>query len=308
MNTRRTVLITGGSSGLGYRTAAEIARSDSDWDVVITGRGASVQTAADRLGNRVTGLRLDLAALEDVRRFVRAFPGENIPPLHAIVCNAGTQIVSGTTTTVDGFEQTFAVNHLAHFLLVRGLLPSMATPGRIVFVASDTHDPAKRTGMPAPVYTTARDLAYPDAGNSTDSPGQTGRRRYSTSKLCNVLTAYELSRRLGEGRPPITVNAFDPGLMPGTGLARDYPGIQGFAWHYLMPILTVVPIVNVHTPKQSAQALARLILEQSLADTTGRYFSGRRDVRSSADSYDLAKARDLWNTSAELVGVDEALR
>jgi hypothetical protein len=121
-----------------------------------------------------------------------------------------------------------------------------------------------------------------------------------------VLLTYELDRRLksGEcGRTPITVNAFDPGLMPGTGLARDYSGIQAFAWRYLLPALTVLPGINVHTPGKSAQALARLVTDPALETTSGQYFSGFRSTRSSTDSYDRAKAADLWRISIELTGL-----
>ncbi|MCU1640137.1 MAG: hypothetical protein JWN03_412 [Nocardia sp.] len=299
MTDPRTVLITGGTGSLGYRTAAAIL--DAGRHVVITGRDSeTVAAAANRLGDNAVGLPLDLGSLDSVRRFAGAITRSGLPPLHAIVCNAGMQIVSGTTFTADGFEQTFGVNHLAHFLLVQELLPLLATPGRIVFVASDTHDPKKPTGMPAPNYTSALALAYPEADDA--AAGAAGRRRYTTSKLCNVLTTYELARRLGdETPPPITVNAFDPGLMPGTGLGRDYPGIQRLAWRFLLPAMTLVPGLNIHTPRRSAAALARLVLDPALAGTTGRYFSGRREIRSSDESYDADLAADLWNTSVELI-------
>ena len=161
---------------------------------------------------------MDLASLTSVRAFVENVRAAGLPPLHAIVCNAGVQVVSGTEWTEDGVEMTFGVNHLGHFALVQGLLDELAHPARIVVVSSGTHDPSKHTGMPDPSYTSAADLAQPRAEQSHD-----GRRRYTTSKLCNVLFTYELDRRLGHGGQGVTVNAFDPGLMPGSGLARDYP-------------------------------------------------------------------------------------
>ena len=247
---------------------------------------------AARLGGCATGLPLDLSSLAEVRRFAH-----DLPPLHAVVCNAGIQTVSGTVLTKDGIEQTFGVNHLAHFLLVQQILPHMATPGRVVFVASDTHDPSKHTGMPAPVYTNAHSLAYPGEDGS-ENPRLIGQRRYTTSKLCNVLAAYEFARRVPA--ETATVHAFDPGLMPGTGLARDYHGVQAFFWHYVLPTLTVLPGLNIHTPRQSGAALARLVLDPELAGTTGRYFSGRREIRSSEESYDVNKAADLWRTSTTM--------
>ncbi|HEX6359094.1 SDR family NAD(P)-dependent oxidoreductase [Actinophytocola sp.] len=287
---RRTALVTGGTGSLGFQTAAALVAGG--WDVVITGRNArAVAAAAARLGDGAVGLPLDLGSLAQVWRFAR-----DVPVPHAVVCNAGIQTVSGTVLTEDGIEQTFGVNHLAHFLLVRELLPRMAPGARVVIVASDTHDPARHTGMPAPAYTDARSLAHPTEG--ADVPSTVGRRRYTTSKLCNVLATYEFARRVPS--ETATFTAFDPGLMPGTGLARDYRGPQAFAWRYLLPALTVVPGLNIHTPRRSGAALARLVLDPALAGTTGVYFSGRREIRSSADSYDLAKAADLWDTSVRL--------
>jgi hypothetical protein len=105
------------------------------------------------------------------------------------------------------------------------------------------------------------------------------------------------------GPAPITVNGFDPGLMPGTGLARDYSAIQAFAWRYLLPPLTVVPGINVRTPAKSAEAIARLVTDPALETASGQYFSGFDTTRSSTDSYDRAKAADLWRTSIELTGL-----
>jgi len=296
----RTVLITGGTSGLGLRAAAELA-SDPSWHVVVTGRDAArTRTAAARVDAEPE--LLDLASLEDVGSFAGRLAAGTRPPLHALVCNAGIQIVSGLTFTPDGFERTFAVNHLGHFLLVNLLLGRLTEPARIVFVTSGTHDPARRTGMPSPRYTDARSLAHPEA-EGRDTSGD-GRLRYTTSKLCNVLTAYELARRL-EGRESgkTTVNAFDPGLMPGSGLARDSGPVQRFAWRYLMPALTLLPI-NAHTTRSSGKALARLVADPALEGVSGKYFEGTRDARSSIDSYNTEIARELWKTSAELVHLD----
>jgi light-dependent protochlorophyllide reductase len=297
---KRTVLITGGTSGLGLRAAAELAR-DPTWHVVITGRDRQrSQTAAAKIGAEPEVL--DLGSLDDVREFGERFRGGGRPPLAAVVCNAGLQQISGLTVSDDGYESTFAVNHLGHFLLVALLLEQVTTPARVVIVSSNTHDPERRTGMPVPRYGTAAELARPDADRqSDDSPVTAGRRRYTTSKLCNVLFTYELDRRLG-GRG-VTFNAFDPGLMPGTGLARDYPAYQRIAWRFVMPALTLIS-ASVNTPRTSGRALARLIVDPTLDARSGRYWSGTREIRSSADSYDPAKAADLWNTSLELAGLD----
>lgn len=296
MSSRRTVLITGGTGSLGFHAARAIL-ADGGWEVIITGRSA-VSDAAARLGDLATGRRLDLGSLAEVRRFAG-----DLPPLDAVICNAGLMTVSGTRFTGDGVEETFGVNHLAHFLLVREVLPAMPAPGRVVFVSSATHDPAQRTGFPPARYTTAGELAHPN-GDDAEPPMRAGRRRYAVSKLCAVLAAYEFARRV---RPEVaTFNAFDPGQMPGTGLARDFPGIFTFMWRRVMPALTVIPGINRHTPKQSGAALARLVLDQRLDGVTGKYFSGKQEIQSSVDSYDAGKAADLWDTSVALT-IDQAL-
>lgn len=293
MNTK-TAIITGASSGLGLECAHALLRSDPSWHVVLavrdTGRGAE---AVGQLAEpqRCTVMRLDLASLASVRAFTETFRGSGLPPLRAIVCNAGVQVVSGTELTEDGVEMTFGVNHLGHFALVQGLLVELAHPARILVVSSGTHDPSKHTGMPDPRYTSAADLAHPRAEQSAD-----GRRRYTTSKLCNVLFAYELNRRLGDG---VTVNAFDPGLMPGSGLARDYPPLQRLVWRYLLPALRVLP--GVRSTRTSGRYLATLVNDARFDGVSGEYFDGLRPIRSSADSYDRDKALDLWETSERLL-------
>ena len=216
--------------------------------------------------------------------------------------------------TEDHFEATFGVNHLGHFLLANLMLRHLGAPGRIVFVSSGTHDPGQRTGMPAPMLREARSLAAPDdEEEARRNPGLVGRRRYTTSKLCNVLCAYEMDRRLragGASTPdrPISVNAFDPGLMPGTGLARDYGPSIRFAWNLLGPLLCRMMrpfVANIHSPEESGRALARLVLDPSLENVSGRYFEGLAEIRSSAESYDQSKATTLWEQSAELVGLSQ---
>ena len=295
--TTRTAIITGASAGLGLECARALLTSDPSWHVVLAVRDvARGAQAVERIGypGRCTVLEMDLASLRSVHTFAEDFRRRALPPLHAIICNAGVQVVSGTERTVEGVEMTFGVNHLGHFALVKALLDDLAQPARILVVSSGTHDPAKHTGMPSPRYTTAQELAHPDASDSTD-----GRRRYTTSKLCNMLFTYELNRRLREGSGGVTVNAFDPGLMPGSGLARDYSAAGRWAWRYVFPLLRVLP--NVNSTKTSGSRLAALASDPGFDDVTGAYFEGARRIRSSVDSYDLQKALDLWETSEQLL-------
>ena len=117
-------------------------------------------------------------------------------------------------------EATFGINAISGTSpWWKGCSPHLESPARIVFVSSGTHDPSNRTGMPHPLHASAYQLAYPPTEVEDDSAAKDGRRRYTTSKLANVLTTYALARHL-EDRG-VMVNAFDPGLMPATGLARD---------------------------------------------------------------------------------------
>jgi NAD(P)-dependent dehydrogenase (short-subunit alcohol dehydrogenase family) len=310
----RTIVITGGNSGLGYGCAAALLSSvDGRWHIVVASRNAGrTQTAADKLaagaaaGHTVEAMTLDLASLASVRTFAaelidRVGSGE-IPPLHALVCNAGVQTGTTLTRTADGFESTFGVNHLGHFLLVNEVLPLLQAPSRVVVVSSDTHDPALKLG-PAPAWSNAQALARGELGPSaaSDNAFVAGQRRYSTSKLANVYFTYGLARRLPAG---VTANAFNPGMLLGTGLGRSLPApVRFIAKHVLphaQPLLRRFVTNNIHTAEESGAALAWLATDSKLADTTGTYFDGRRAIRSSDDSYDPARADDLWEDSLTL--------
>jgi NAD(P)-dependent dehydrogenase (short-subunit alcohol dehydrogenase family) len=292
----RTALITGGTSGLGLRAARVIAR-DPSWEVVITGRGrGKVEAVAAEIG--AEGLTLDLGSLEDVRRFAGEIRNGERAPIGALICNAGIQHISGLVRSEDGLEATFAVNHLGHFLLVKLLLDELAPGSRVVVVSSDTHDPALSTGMPEPRFRGALELSVAsDDWALDDAPAIAGRRRYTTSKLCNVLFVHEAARRWADRG--VTVAAFNPGLMPGTGLARDYPAYQQLAWRYVMPVLTLFRR-GVNTPGTSGSALARLATDAGLEVPNGSYWSGLEAIPSSEESYDVSKAEDLWRVSLEL--------
>ncbi len=299
----RTAIVTGANAGLGLACARALLERDSAWHVALAvrdlgrGREALAQLPAPE---RCAAIELDLASLASVRAFPERFDRAALPPLRALVCNAGVQMMSPAHRSADGFELTFAVNHLGHFALVQGLRDRFVRPARIVVVSSDTHDPRRRTGMPQPRYTSAAALARPDDGHrESRNAARLGRERYTTSKLFNVLFAYELDRRLGGGIQGINVNAFNPGLMPGSGLARDYGALQRAAWRFLMPVLRVLP--QVRGIERSGRDLAALAVDPAYEAITGRYFDGMRPIRSSEDSYDLEKARDLWETSERLI-------
>ena len=149
----QTIIITGGASGLGYAYARTFAASYPDLHIIIASRNQqqgtrAVRTLQQKTGNQhIACMPLDLASLASVRAFAREVAARDLPPLRALICNAGLQVVSGTTSTQDGFEMTFGVNCLGHFLLVNLLLPQVVAPARIVFVSSDAHDPQYQSSM-----------------------------------------------------------------------------------------------------------------------------------------------------------------
>lgn len=312
----RSVLITGGNTGLGGQAALTLAHRG--WTVLMTARTVhSGEVAASRLrlavpGTQVVPLLLDLGDLRSVDALVQQVQaGGTWPPLHAIIANAGIQHVSARKRTAQGFEATFGVNHLGHVHLIRGLLDTLHEPGQVVFVSSGTHDPATQRAMPfpAPYDARAEVLAFPDRFPlPARSDVEAGRRRYAASKLANTQTAFHLARLMQSQGRHITVNAFDPGLMPGSGsrLARGYRAPERLIWNHVLPLLTHVNPAEVSTVQRSGTHLAAL-LEAPYRDMTGTYFrqGGRSPSpvvgHASATARDAAKAHALWNDSLVLL-------
>jgi NAD(P)-dependent dehydrogenase (short-subunit alcohol dehydrogenase family) len=249
-------------------------------------------------------LPLDLSRQASIRAFVEAFRKGQYPPLAGVICNAGCQNVAAPTKTEEGYETTFAVNHLGHYLLTRLLLPDLGRGGRITFVSSGTHDPRQKTGVPKPRYVTAAALAH-DFEPSLSS----GLRRYTTSKLCNIYCTYEYAGRFAASSDSrlqsLRVNAFDPGLMPATDLSRTYSAPLRFVARYVLPVLSLF-VSNIHSPETSGRRLA-LLASGGEESATGKYFSDGKEIQSSVESYDTQKALDLWNTSAEMTGLPSEL-
>ncbi len=249
-----TVLITGATSGLGLATARAVRARGVG--VVALGRDdRAVAAVARRLG--CEPFVLDLARLADVRA-----AADRLPHVDAVVANAGVQVLRGPTRTVDGVEETFAVNHLAHVALIDALLRRDTPPRRVVLIGSATHDPARPTGTPDPVED--GDLAaLADPGPDTEPARTAGVRRYATTKLLAVATAAALARE----HSAACVTAFDPGLMPGTGLAREYPAVVRVLWSTVLPALRVLPFAS--SPAASGRALAALLCDEPSPAASG---------------------------------------
>ena len=306
-DSRPAVLVTGGNSGIGFECARKLAREGQRVVVASRNREASAK-AVDRIaaetGNTaVEDMELDLGSLAAVRQSAKEVEARGLR-LRALVCNAGIQTTKQMQSP-DGHELTFAVNHLGHFLLTNLLLENLLAnaPARILVVASGVHDPRLKTGMPKAAVGSFDVLAQTGCA----SQDYNGRLAYVNSKLCNLWFAYELIRRLeaaglgGEGRP-LSVNAFEPGLVPGSGLARDYHPVARFVWNNVLPVLTYF-MTTVNTAERSGSALAEKTLDPSLERVSGKYFPSHTrfgEGASSDDSYDTARARELWELSVRL--------
>ncbi|PWR23589.1 SDR family NAD(P)-dependent oxidoreductase [Zavarzinia compransoris] len=228
--TRPTYVLTGATAGLGLHVAARLAaRTEAR---LIAGARRPERAAALRAlvpAGRLEVLPLDLGTLASVR----AFAGQVLADgggIAGLICNAGLQLIGPQRQTADGVDESFAVNHLGHFALVERLLPALDPGGVVVTIGSGTHNPADRLarlfGFRGADFDTAEAVA---AGRLSRPAGnrQAGMDRYATGKLCAILHALDMAARV----PPEQARfyAFDPGLMPGTDLARERSAIERLA-------------------------------------------------------------------------------
>jgi NAD(P)-dependent dehydrogenase (short-subunit alcohol dehydrogenase family) len=280
----RICLITGGTNGIGKSTAQELARMGAT--VVIVGRDAQktsrvVEEIRSATGNpTVDSLLADLSSQQAVRRLSSDFK-RKYSQLHVLLNNAGGTFMT-RQLSVDGIEMTFALNHLAYFLLTNLLLDTLKStaPARIINISSDAH-----------------------ARGTIDFDNLQGERSYSSfgpygnSKLANLLFTTELARRLeGTG---VTVNALHPGLTS-TGFGKNNPGL-------LMKIMGVVIPLIARSPEKGAATSIYLASSPEAHSITGKYFVDCKVTQPAPQAADSAVAKKLWDVSAEMVHMAEAV-
>lgn len=304
-----SILVTGGTVGLGYQAALNIAKQHPEDQIVLCSRTdpgnatASINAATGH--SSVHFLKLDLSKLELVRSFAADYGTKTFPSIKALVLNAGLQFPGEVKYSPDNIEMTFAVNHVGHALLFYLLRPHLSKDCRIVLTASGTHDPAQKTGIPDAAYNTAEELAHP----TPETAKNAGRQRYCTSKLCNIMWMYALHKRLtnASAGQQWSVTAFDPGFMPDTGLARDAAApvrfILTYILPYIMPVFRYLVMANIHSPQESGSALADLAVGG--VPESGTYWEGKKVIKSSELSYDVEKQEDLWHWTINKVALDE---
>jgi NAD(P)-dependent dehydrogenase (short-subunit alcohol dehydrogenase family) len=292
----------------------KVARKYPDYQIVIASRSDpnySAETINRLLGQtNVKFLPLDLSSLAQVRSFAAEWEANQFPPIHSLVFNAALQFPGDVQYTGDGFEKTFAISHIGHALLFSLLRPHLADTARVVIVSSGTHDPAQKSGLPDAFYSSAEELAHPEG----ESLKNNGRQRYATTKLTNVLYSYALHRRFEAINKKTgkhwTVAAFDPGLMPGTGLARDATGFEKFLWMKvlpkIMPLLRLLISPNIHTTDYSGQMLSRLVTGSDEEIGSGMYYEEDKQIKSSNASYDQEKQEDLWKWTVKTLAQNDS--
>jgi len=302
----RSIIITGANSGIGLECAMQMAKIAPNDQIILACRNMHTANAAIKKIKKRTNhqhllfLPLDLASLQSVRDFKSAFSKLPFPVITALVNNAGGLYAGQTAYTKDGFEITFGTNHLGGFYLTLLLLPFVEKAGSITFTASTVHDPTTKTGVEPPVYTNGNKLAFPK--ETPEKALSVAQRRYSTSKLCNVLTTYILHEKLAAKN--IRVNAFDPGMVPGTGFVRTLSAPIRFLHRYIMPVLVYIK-KNTNSAKTSGTRLANLAYSKEFQNLNGIYFSEGKVTASSNDSYNKDYQNELWKSSIELVGIKQ---
>jgi NAD(P)-dependent dehydrogenase (short-subunit alcohol dehydrogenase family) len=276
----KTCVITGGTSGIGLATAAALAESGAA--IVLLARsperaGAAIEAIRKRAPEAAAlVVRADLASLADIRRAAPEVLAR-CPRIDVLVNNAGVFKLR-RETTVDGFEASFAVNHLAYFLLTGLLLDRLRQcPGaRIVSVASEAHR----------------------LGGSLDFDDLQSERRYrpfavyGRSKLCNLLWTRELARRLGGSG--VTANCCHPGAVATRLGQTDALWTRALGGALRLFLLT---------PEQGARTSVWLATAPEVRDTSGRYFARQRELAPARTALDDAAARRLWELSERLTGL-----
>lgn len=275
----KTVLITGATDGIGKETARALAKQGATVVIVGRNREKSARVLAElkqTTGNpNIELLLADLSSMKEVRALADAFKAKH-DRLDVLVNNAGA-IYDSRQVTVDGYERTFATNHLAYFLLTSLLLDLLkkSAPARIVNVASETHKSGK--------------LDFDDLQSEKNFAAFTV---YGTSKLANVLFTYELARRLaGTG---ITANCLHPGVIS-SGFGNSTNRLLRLGFALVRPFMT--------DAVKGAETTIYCASSPDVEGVTGEYFKNQRPYPSRKLTHNEAIAKRLWDVSERLTSL-----
>jgi len=275
----KTALITGGNTGIGLATARALAQRGAS--VTITSRderrGHQALEILKSEGLQVSLGILDLASFASIRSFAERFLAEQ-PRLSVLINNAGL-VLSDRRVTEDGFEMTFGVNHLGHFLLTSLLLARLvdSAPARIINLSSSAHRGA-RTGL--------------DFDDLQSERGYRGFPVYCRSKLANIYFTRALAKRLAN--TSVTVNAVHPGVVA-SGFAAD-----GDTQGWTRRLIGLVRPFMIG-PDRGARCTVHVATSAALSDVTGRYFERSKITQESRAARDDEAAERLWTISENLI-------
>ncbi len=278
--TGKVCLITGANSGLGYQTALALAGMGATIVMVCRNRAkgeaaqAAIKTASKN--QNIDLMLADLSSQASIRELATAFKAK-YTALHVLVNNAGL-VLGERKLTTDGLEMTFAVNHLAYFLLTNLLLDTLkaSAPARIINVSSN-----------------AQGFAPLDFDDLMAEKRFSSMRSYSQSKRANVVFTYELARRLaGTG---VTVNAVHPGAVR-TNFGSGTRSLFGLIARLARPFEL--------SPEQGAQTIIYLASSPDVEGVTGKFFAKKKELKSANQTYDTAVQGQLWDVSAKLTALE----
>ncbi|SEF15781.1 short chain dehydrogenase [Rhizobiales bacterium GAS191] len=263
---RKAYIITGPTSGIGRRTAFELAKHGT---VVLVGRDRGkldeVQEAIRKKGQHAVSVVCDLSDLVSVRRAVTAIITLNLP-IVGLLNNAGILQKRATKNALD-WDMTFATNHLGPFALTEALVPYLPNGASVAFVASGVEDPERKPAVAAGFRVGRYISAEASARGEWKSGGSKlpGADAYATSKQCNLATVMAFARET----PRLHFNALEPGFTPNTALGRDANVFLRVLLNYILPLLA--PFMKYwSTPKRAAREATKLLINES--GHTGIYY------------------------------------
>ncbi len=278
MSERRVIIVTGATNGIGFVTAKELARQGAH--VVLVGR------SHERLNHAVTQIQsvyadaslnticADLSSQQEVLRVAETLKSA-YAHIDVLINNAGAYFTS-RQLSVDGIEMTWALNHMAPFLLTTSLLDTLraSAPARVITVSSMAH--------------TWANINFDDLQGAQRFSGWNA---YGQSKLANILFTYELADRLQQSE--VSVNCLHPGFVA-TGFAHNNT-------HWFAKVNGLLQKMFAVSPEKGAETSVFLATEPSVAHVTGRYFVDSKAVPSAKISYDVTSRRRLWDVSQKMI-------
>jgi NAD(P)-dependent dehydrogenase (short-subunit alcohol dehydrogenase family) len=279
--TGKVCMVTGATSGLGAATAEALAKEGAE--LIVVGRNEKKCKAIVRrikrntYSNKIEYLLADLSSQKDIRKLVDNLR-EKYQRLDVLINNAGAKIIK-RQESVDGYEMTFALNHLGYFLLTNLLLDLLiaSAPSRIINVSSGAH---------------GAEINFEDLQCNKE---YIGKKAYAQSKLANILFTYELARRLNGKK--VYVNALDPG-----GVLTNFNKNNGLKF-WIKHIAVHLLKGNLVGPKKGAETIIHLAVSSEIEGISSKYFLNKKSVQSSSTSYNKEIAKRLWEESAKMTGL-----